>query len=136
MLIWENAARYDPQRGRPSTWLRTIARTRSIDRLRKHARDQRLQRELQADVDTAEHGASTACLETSHDDARRRALVRRALADLAPEQREPIELAYFAGLSHTEIAEKTGTRLGTVKSRIRLGMAKLRETLAALGDQE
>ncbi|MFN0119398.1 MAG: sigma-70 family RNA polymerase sigma factor [Blastocatellia bacterium] len=124
--VWRQAASYNEQRGTPMAWLMTIARSRAIDRLRAGWQAQQRNEPLE----TA-YGAHT------NDDspeeataiAERRRLVRRALGDIPADQRELIELAYYSGLSHSEIALQTGLPLGTVKTRIRLGMLKLRESL-------
>lgn len=125
--VWRQAHTYDHTRGAPGAWLMTLARTRAIDRFRAGA---------------TEHGRieslDTAQLFASDDDTpeqdvegrERRRYVQQALATLTAEQRQAIALAYFYGLSQSEIAEKLRVPLGTVKTRIRLGMMKLREALA------
>jgi RNA polymerase sigma-70 factor (ECF subfamily) len=126
--VWRQAAAYDPVRGRPAAWLLTIARTRAIDRLRSGRFEQRRE-----PIEAAENEPSPVVNpEEASVDSERRNLVRTALGNLAPEQRLVIELAYFGGLSHTEIATKTGQPLGTVKTRARLGMLKLSELLRPL----
>ena len=131
--VWRQAASYDGARGTPATWLFTIARTRAIDRLRSG----RLGDERRRPIEAAENEPSRlANPEESSLDAERRALVRSALESLAPEQRQVIELAYFGGLSHSEIAARTGQPLGTVKTRVRLGMSKLSELLRPLAERQ
>ena len=126
--VWRQAAAYDPGRGRPAAWLLMIARTRAIDRLRSGRFEQRRE-----PIEAAENEPSpVGNPEEASVDSERRNLVRTALGNLAPEQRQVIELAYFGGLSHTEIATKTGQPLGTVKTRARLGMLKLSELLRPL----
>ena len=123
---WRQAASYDEQRGAPLAWLMTIARTRGIDRLRsgRYERHNREPLESMADVT-----ATTSSPEEDSVIAERRRLVHSALDALSTEQREVIELAYYSGLSHSEIALRLGQPLGTVKTRTRLGMMKLREML-------
>jgi RNA polymerase sigma-70 factor, ECF subfamily len=104
----------------------TIARTRGIDRLRSGKHEHQNRESLDA---IGEITASTASPEADSVTAERRQLVRNALDTLSAEQREVIELAYFSGLSHSEIALKLGQPLGTVKTRTRLGMMKLRDML-------
>ena len=125
---WRGAARYDAVRGNVGTWLLTICRSRSLDKLRSRRR-----RPEETTLDDAhaaaapEPGAMDAMvtMETGR-------IVRAALAELPVEQRQTLELAYFRGLSHSEIAEKTGQPLGTIKTRVRLAMAKLRDKLGVL----
>ena len=123
--IWRQAATYDRTRGAPLAWMMTIARTRGIDRLRSSRND--LTREpLDA---TGEVAATTPSPEDASVLSERGQLVRSALDMLSAEQREVIELAYYSGLSHSEIALRLNQPLGTVKTRTRLGMMKLRDTL-------
>ena len=125
--VWRQAATYDHKRGAPLAWLMTIARTRGIDRLRSGRHEQRHKESLDA---VGEITSNDAGPETDTVTAERRQLVRAALESLSPEQREVIELAYYSGLSHSEIALKLGQPLGTVKTRTRLGMMKLRDMLS------
>lgn len=126
--VWRDAGRYDAVRGSPSSWLLTLARSRAIDRLRAGMAE----RKRRAPLETAEalpHEGEDP--EQSSVGYERQRLVRDALAELASDQRDAITLAYFSGLSQSEIAAKLGLPLGTVKTRIRLGMIKLRDVLAA-----
>jgi RNA polymerase sigma-70 factor (ECF subfamily) len=125
---WRNAARYDAMRGTVGTWLLTICRSRALDRIRARRRqpeDAPLDDAASLESSSPDPGAAMISNETGR-------LVRAALAELPAEQRQAVELAYFRGLSQTEIAEKTGQPLGTVKTRVRLAMVKLREKLGAL----
>lgn len=123
---WRQARTYRHERGSVRTWLLAIARNAAIDWRR--TRGQRMARER-----PLEEAATRA--DPRADELLERALrssrVRAALATLPPEQREVLVLAFFTGLSQTEIAARTGVPLGTVKGRARLGMAKLRQALAA-----
>ncbi len=125
--VWRQATNFDPERGRPSTWMLTIARSRAIDRLRSTAWTRKTQTPLEdAGLFLAETG-------TPEDDtvlSEQQRIVRTALAKLTSEQRELIEIAFFGGLTHHEIAAKLNLPLGTVKTRIRAGMSKLRELLS------
>jgi RNA polymerase sigma-70 factor (ECF subfamily) len=104
-----------------------LARSRALDRLR--SRDSRRQRETALDeVATARSKDEPAEKVVALN--QQRSIVRSAMAELAPEQREAIELSFFAGLTHSELAERLGAPLGTVKTRIRLGMIKLRQSLS------
>ncbi len=125
--IWRQAHTYDRTRGAPGAWLMMVARTRAIDRFRAGA----IEHGRVESLDAIEFFASDG--ETPEQDVEgqeRRRYVRQALDLLSEEQRQAIALAYFYGLSQSEIAEKLQVPLGTVKTRIRLGMIKLREALA------
>jgi RNA polymerase sigma-70 factor (ECF subfamily) len=124
LQVWRRATDFDERRGRPFTWLVTLARSRAIDRLRVLAARQRL---AESAAQEAPQEASDAAADTLH--AEQKEIVARALADLPEEQRHTLKLAYFEGLTQSEIAAKLGTPLGTVKTRMRSGMMKLRELL-------
>jgi RNA polymerase sigma-70 factor, ECF subfamily len=127
LAVWRHAERYRPERGAPRAWLMTIVHHAAIDRRRgRHKRElgdvplDDVAFALEAD----ERDAFEAVAEGIEAER-----VRRALGELPPEQREAIELAYFGGLTHQEIAERTGAPLGTIKGRMRLGLGKLRARL-------
>lgn len=122
--VWRRAADFDEERGKPFTWLVTLARSRAIDRLRVLSARQRLSDSAALEV-RAE--ASDAIADTLH--AEQREIIARALASLPAEQRRPLKLAYFEGLTQSEIAARLGSPLGTVKTRMRAGMTTLRELL-------
>jgi RNA polymerase sigma-70 factor (ECF subfamily) len=133
---WRQADRFAEGRGSVQTWLLTIARSRSLDRLRalKRLREESLD-DVPADVgvgreSAVESHASDPLLATEHRE--RKQLVLAALAELPREQREALELGYFGGLSQSEIADRTGQPLGTVKTRMRLALLKLRDRLSVL----
>jgi RNA polymerase sigma-70 factor, ECF subfamily len=127
--VWRQAGNYSRERGTPLAWLMTIARTRALDRLRSGRQEKQRKESLDAVADARSFEANPE--ETTATNEHQR-LVRRALAALPVEQRQIIELAYFSGLSHSEIAAHLGQPLGTVKTRTRLGMLKLKELLAPL----
>lgn len=125
LQIWQRAANFDEARGRGFTWMVTLARSRAIDRLRS------LQSRQRAD-DTAFQRDVPEALGDASDDAyhaEQREIVRAALAEIPEEQRRALLLAYFEGLTQSEIAARLGQPLGTVKTRMRSGMSKLRELL-------
>jgi RNA polymerase sigma-70 factor (ECF subfamily) len=130
---WRQASRYDASRAEVGTWLMTIARSRSLDRLRSR---QRLREEPLTPLLTGVAGAADEAYgqdPSAHVEmVERRTLVVSALRTLPPEQRQVLELAYFGGLSQAEIADRTGQPLGTVKTRTRLAAQKLRDSLGAL----
>jgi RNA polymerase sigma-70 factor (ECF subfamily) len=125
--IWRRASTYDPARSSPFTWAVMILRNKAIDHLRVR---QRLNRTVEKV--TQEVGHATGTDEASSAEAERRdegQQVRAALAQIPAEQKQAVELAFFSGLTHEQIAEKLGAPLGTVKARIRRGLLKLREFL-------
>jgi RNA polymerase sigma-70 factor (ECF subfamily) len=128
---WRQVARYDAARGDAVTWLLTLTRSRAIDRLRSRAGTKKREQAIET---AAELPADDPDPESRSAFAERARRVRRALAVLSPEQRQVIELAYFEGLTHVEIAERIQQPLGTAKSRIRLAMVKLRDALAPLDE--
>jgi RNA polymerase sigma-70 factor (ECF subfamily) len=128
MQAWRQADRFDEQRGAPLAWLTTIARSRALDRVRAGSYD----RKHSEPLDAASHHLATTGADEAAFASETQRHVRRALEALTPEQREVIELAYYGGLSHSEIALDLGQPLGTVKTRTRLGMMKLRELLRPL----
>ncbi|MBH0207518.1 MAG: sigma-70 family RNA polymerase sigma factor [Nitrospira sp.] len=125
--VWRQAHTYDATRGRPGAWLMTLARTRAIDRFRAGAAEYGRMESLDAADLFASDGDTP---EQDVESQERRRYVQQALATLTAEQRQAVALAYFYGMSQSEIAEKLDLPLGTVKTRIRLGMIKLREALA------
>jgi RNA polymerase sigma-70 factor (ECF subfamily) len=128
---WRQAGRFQPERGQVSAWLMTIARSRALDRLRsRRRRPETLLADATADVPTS---ASDPLAAASGSERRERVL--SALRELPAEQRQAVEMAYFDGLSQTEIAERTSQPLGTVKTRVRLAMQKLRERLGPLREE-
>jgi RNA polymerase sigma factor (sigma-70 family) len=122
--VWRTAAAFDPRRGRAQTWLLTLVHRRAVDVVR---REDRRRGEQLEDAPIAS-GASTD--EEASVREQRRA-VQAALAQLPVDQREALELSYYGGLSQSELAERLGIPLGTVKSRVFAGLAKLRELLDA-----
>jgi RNA polymerase sigma-70 factor, ECF subfamily len=128
---WRQASRYEPTRGAVSTWIVTIARSRALDRLRSR---RRLREEPLTPVVSLDELTDPSYRDPAAgaEESEVRERVADALRALPAEQREVLELAYFGGLSQTEIAERTGQPLGTVKTRTRLAGQKLRERLAAL----
>ena len=126
--IWEKAALYDPTRGKPLTWAITLTRNKAIDRLRSVQRRNRLGDELEREAETFEQFDDKSSVDVV-ESAEKGKLVRQAIGKLSKEQREAIELAFFSGLTQTEIAERLGEPLGTVKARIRRGMMKLKDLI-------
>lgn len=124
--IWRMAPRYDPGQGSAIGWILTIARRRAIDRVRsEQASRDRVQRVAPTQIEREHDHVSEEALRSSD-----RSAVSAALAGLGSLQREAIELAFFGGLTQSEIAGRLGVPLGTIKTRIRDGMLRLQETLS------
>ena len=128
LQLWRNASRYDTRRGPFIPWLMAVARNRALDHLRLKSERQR-RREDQTEELPPVIGFPQ--FEKALDDKRRAERVRAVMGALNPQQKKVIELAYFEGLSHTEIAETLKEPLGTVKSWIRNGLLRLKEGLQA-----
>ena len=126
MQVWDKAVDYDHERSTPSAWLLMLTRSRAIDRLRSNAKRNYREESLEIDPSNsvAEPEERLLFVEKSR-------IIQDALSKLTPQQRKSIELAYFYGLTQTEISSRLGQPLGTVKSWIRLGMLKLREILGS-----
>jgi len=131
--VWRDAPRFEAGRGSVAGWLTTIARSRALDLVRARSRRERAVGAAAAAADRQDAPPAMGDLlgdpAASLDQDERRRQVRHALDALSPPQRQAIELAYFEGLSQSEIAERLQEPLGTVKTRVRLGMQKLRECL-------
>jgi RNA polymerase sigma-70 factor (ECF subfamily) len=128
--VWKTADSYDERRGKPLSWLIMLTRSRAIDRLRSRA--------------TRARATEAASFEPRNDPplpaqqasaSEMQIMVRRIIEALPPEQRAPIELAYFGGLTQTEIAHRLGQPLGTVKTRMRTAMLRLREQLSTVSTE-
>jgi len=127
--VWRKVSRYDVGRGTPIAWLVTLTKSRAIDRLRaRAARGYRATNSLEAGTAAQVADPGPSPLETQADQELRIA-VGAAVAGLPQAQQQAIELAYYEGLSHAEIAARLNQPLGTVKTRIKLGMSKLRDGL-------
>jgi RNA polymerase sigma-70 factor (ECF subfamily) len=127
MQVYQQAARYDSRRGTPSAWLMILTRSRAIDRRRQDAL--RRQREASPDVVAPSYPPEPEVYSTALEQQR---VVQTALTTLQPRQRQVIKMAYFEGLSHSEIAARLGRPLGTVKTQMRIGLRYLRDVLHEL----
>ena len=128
LQLWRNAAQYDSSRGPFVPWLFTLARNRALDTLRLKGERQRRREDQTEELPPV---ASVPEYEKQLDEKRRAEKVRSLMGSLNPQQKRAIELAYFQGLSHTEIAAALKEPLGTVKSWIRNGLLRLKEGLQA-----
>lgn len=122
--VWRHAASYDPARGSVRTWMLVRLRSRALDRMRSA----RSRREVGSDDSEPTSGLTELDREDPSLEPDRKS-IRRALAELPAEQRQVLELAYFQGLTSSEIAERMGSPLGTVKSRTAAAIAKLRSVM-------
>ncbi|MGE5655274.1 MAG: sigma-70 family RNA polymerase sigma factor [Actinomycetota bacterium] len=131
--VWKIADRYDAQKGRGDTWLFTLARSRILDRLRKI---QRTNPTKTASIEALELQPKADSVDLFEDllVRERRSRVIAAMQTIPDEQRLVLELAYYQGLSHSQIATQIGLPLGTVKTRIRLGLGKLKSALSSKED--
>ena len=130
LQVWKQARNYAPRVGKPLGWLTTITRRRAIDRLRRRQAYIRVKDRYQGEITDSPSGASNTVdgdAEMERADLRR--YLREQMAALPPFQREAVELSFFAGMSHREIAATTNHPLGTVKTRLELGLQKLQAWL-------
>ena len=129
LQAWRQADRFRPALATPRGWLLMLARSRALDLLRGEEARRRREQAVGSDPAPADEPLGTRRLEAVEDGRR----LRSALDALPAEQRSAIEMAFFEGLNQRQIADRQSAPLGTVKSRVLLGMRKLRETLAASG---
>ncbi|MBD2214834.1 sigma-70 family RNA polymerase sigma factor [Nostoc linckia FACHB-104] len=129
--VWRTAGRYDASKSRVDTWLFMQIRSRALDKLRAK---QRIARTASISLDAVDLDTPSLITNPTEDVVilERRTQVIAAIKQLPLEQRQVVELAYFQGLTHAEIANQTGVALGTIKTRIRLALNKLRSSLADL----
>ncbi len=126
--IWDKAKLYDPGKGKPLTWALTLTRNRSIDRIRAIQRRTRLRDDFEKETVADESTGVREAL-SGVDASEKVQILRDAVGRLSAEQRRVIELAFFRGLTQSEIAASLGQPLGTVKARARRGLMKLKEIL-------
>ena len=135
MELWNQAKNFSAQKGKPLGWMVTLARRRAIDGLRKkqaYARaEERLKNETEQQPDAWVNNATEEEILLSDT----RSLIRKVIAGLPPPQQQAIDLAFFKGMSQREIAAKTNTPLGTVKTRLELGLKKIYDGLKELRDE-
>ena len=126
--VWQKAHLYEPSKGKPLTWVTTMARNRAIDRIRAKQRRAKLNDDFEQETKPlqAEFEEDTSDLVTSNENDK---VVQSAVLELTPDQQEAIQLAYFGGLTQSEIAEKLNEPLGTVKARIRRGVQRLEQVV-------
>jgi RNA polymerase sigma-70 factor (ECF subfamily) len=131
LQVWQQAGRFDPDKGKPVVWLLMLARSRAIDQLRK-----KQSRLVTIPASLPEQPSSNLAASDEVQLKESQKLTCSALCTLPHEQQEPIRLAFYEGLTHLEIAQHLQLPLGTVKTRIRTGMQRLRTSLAASGESQ
>ena len=124
LQIWNKANSYDPQRGAVSTWVLNIARSRAIDKLRSVG-----YRNKNIEIDEEKVNSDIDLSSNIEDRDESKNVIKQALESLPEKQRNAIELVYFEGLTHVEAAEKLNEPVGTIKTRIRLGVMKLKDKI-------
>ncbi|MFL5921592.1 MAG: sigma-70 family RNA polymerase sigma factor [Gaiellaceae bacterium] len=127
LAVWRSADRFLAERAKASTWILTLVHRRSVDLVRREDRRR---------GESLERAAEPAAPTTAEDEATlgfERRIVQEALAQLTPEQREALELGYYGGLTQSELAERLGQPLGTIKSRMFTGLSRLRDLLEQAG---
>ncbi|MCE9520479.1 MAG: sigma-70 family RNA polymerase sigma factor [Verrucomicrobia bacterium] len=128
MQIWQKAHLYEEAKGKPLTWISTMARNRAIDRVRSKQRRSRLNHDFEHETKPLQPEFDEDTSDVVISGERDRTL-QNAVMELSPEQREAIQLAYFNGLTQSEIAERLHEPLGTVKARIRRGVQRLEQSV-------
>ncbi|APB33325.1 RNA polymerase, sigma-24 subunit, ECF subfamily [Gloeomargarita lithophora Alchichica-D10] len=132
LQVWRTAHCYNPHQAQVNSWLFMIARSRALDRLRRQSRQQRttlMLQQTQMPLDLSSPPEAYILGEETHQN------LQNALAQLPPEQRQAVELAYYYGLSHTQIAVRLGVPPGTIKSRIRMALQKMRQAFHIAPEQ-
>jgi RNA polymerase sigma-70 factor (ECF subfamily) len=134
--VWRKSVRYDERRGTPMAWLITLTRSRGIDRIRARTSRGHGMTESIEDAPIADMQGHNPTPFDQQADAEVRGFVMKALVELPAAQRQALELAYYHGLSHSEIAERLKEPIGTIKTRIKLGMSKLKTALQPCWNSE
>ncbi len=124
LQVWNKAYTYDPDRGAVSTWVLNIARSRAIDKLRTMG-----YRDKNIEIDEEKVNSNVDLSRTIEEREKSKNIIKQALDSLPDNQRIAIELVYFEGLTHMEVAEKLDEPVGTIKTRIRLGVLKLKDKI-------
>jgi RNA polymerase sigma factor (sigma-70 family) len=130
LAVWRSADRFLAERAKPSTWILTLVHRRAVDLVRRE------DRRRGEPLESAPEPTTSGSLEEEAELGFQRKVVREALLRLPPEQREALELGYYGGLTQSELAERLGQPLGTIKSRMFTGLARLRDLLAQAGLEE
>lgn len=134
--LWNRAAHYDEAKGKALGWIVTLARRRAIDKVRRRQAYARAEERLRLETEREPQQTRHQGVEEDVNAADRAAIFRRLLRTLPDAQREALHLAYYRGLSQREIAAQTGIPLGTIKTRLELGVRKVRAAILSLGGAE
>ena len=135
MEIWNQAKNFSAHKGKPLGWMVTLARRRAIDGLRKKQAYARAEERLQAETEQQPDAWVNNATEVEIEMGDTRQLIRQVIDSLPPPQQQAVELAFFRGMSQREIAANTNTPLGTVKTRLELGLKKIYDGLKELKDE-
>jgi len=135
MDIWNHSQNYTQEKGKALGWMVTLTRRRSIDRLRKRLSYARVEERLQHETEQPPGGRGHHSVDDDLEASDMRAVLTKIMGRLPPAQREAIELAYFQGMSQREIAAHTGIPLGTIKTRLELGLKKISDGLKGLKNE-
>jgi len=135
MEIWNQSGSYAPEKGKPLGWILTLARRRSIDRLRKRQAYQRAEDRLQLETEQQPDAWIFQSTDSDLEKSDLRHILRNTMETLPDAQKMAVELAYYKGMSQREIAAKTGIPLGTIKTRLELGLRKIAEALKGVRDE-
>ena len=134
--LWNRAHLYDATKGKALGWIITMARRRAIDRVRRRQAYDRAEERMRLQSGDEMEQSRHETVENDANDTDRAEIFQRILVTLPEAQREAVHLAYYCGLSQREIAAKTGIPLGTIKTRLELGVRKVRAAVLAMGDQQ
>jgi RNA polymerase sigma-70 factor, ECF subfamily len=132
--VWRHAGNYSRSKGEALAWIVTLARRRAIDRVRRIGTYHRCKERFREVVELEQEGAVHAGADEEVESIDRAAVIRKLIAKLPEAQQEAVHLAFYKGLTQREIAKFTGKPLGTIKTRLELGLRKLRNALVALGE--
>lgn len=135
MELWDHAQNYSSDKGKPLGWMVTLTRRRSIDRLRKRQSYARAEERLQQEIEQQPEAWVHNTVDDAIDISDMRATLRRIIIGLPIAQQQAIELAFFKGMSQREIAAHTNIPLGTIKTRLELGLKKIADGLKSLKDE-
>lgn len=134
--LWNRADHYEQAKGKALGWIVTLARRRAIDRIRRRQAYSRAEERLRLETETQPDLASHQGADEDAQDADRAEIFRKIMATLPEAQREALQLAFYQGLSQREISAQTGIPLGTVKTRLELGVRKFRTAILSMGGRE
>jgi len=134
--IWNQASNFDTSKGRAIGWIITIARRRAIDRVRRRQAYDRAEMRFRISTNSGVQHLAADDVEQSAASADHAAMFKELIADLPEAQQQAVRMAFYEGLSQREIAKKTGIPLGTVKTRLELGVKKLGAAVCALGSRD